>query len=289
MKTLLALCFALLLPLPPLAAQDPPPALEEAEELALAEAAEVKQLLAAYSSALKDGDAAKVRNALLSMCSYKNEEFMKPAIDTLRYKATKLDKKAAKEEAEELGLRSRKEIDELIEERVVMVQGTAVKLLSNFRENKKAINTLAKLFSDRKTRKERPKVHAAVIIGLGTMGYRKIERDVFNEFKAWAQPDVTRACCRYFGLIKTRDKSIVRTLCESLSAPEPGNVDDPNNPPASYWAARWQAWSVVRRDLTWTLKEITGQVFRPQEGDHPGDTQKALEYVKKHAKELGLK
>ena len=62
-----------------------------------------------------------------------------------------------------------------------------------------------------------------------------------------------------------------------------------NNPPASYWAAQWEIWSWTRRDVTWTLKQITGQVFQPAEGEHPSDCKKALDYVKEHKRELGLK
>jgi hypothetical protein len=295
MKTRLALICALIPALsflaPAAGAQDPPPPEQETleSEITTADKAQVKQLLKAHAAAEKSGDAAKVKNALEAMIPFDNEEFVAPAIDDLRYKASKLDREAGKKEAAELGLRTRKEIAELVLERVVMVQSTAAYLLSNFPENTKATRALVKAFKDKKVEDDTPKVHAAAILALGRMGYRKIERDVFKKFKQYGEPDVRRACVRYFGLIKSRDKSIVRTLCEELAPPEPGNPDDPQNPPASFWAARWKAWSVTRREVTWALKEITGQVFRPQEGDHPGDTKKALDYIKEHAKELGLK
>ena len=42
-------------------------------------------------------------------------------------------------------------------------------------------------------------------------------------------------------------------------------------------------------DIIWALKEITGQVWRPTEGDHPGDSAVALKYVKENKRKLGLK
>jgi len=270
-------------------AEDPPPALEEEAELVLAEGPELERLLAGYRTAVKEGDAQAIQESLVAMNPYRNEELAEPALDSLRYEPSKVDKAAAEREAEELGLRGRKELEELLRERVVRVRGAAVKLLSNFHENKKATSELVKVYRDKKTRKDLPEVHAATILALGALRYDKIEKDVFSEFRKWGRPDVARACCRYFGLIETKDRSIVRVLCESLSAPEAGNVDDPNNPPAAYWETRWKAWQAVRRDITWTLKRITGQVFRPQEGEHPGDAKKALEYVEEHARELGLR
>ena len=98
-----------------------------------------------------------------------------------------------------------------------------------------------------------------------------------------------RACVRYFGQIKSKDYSVARALCNELSAPEPANVNSASNPPAGYWEERWKVWNAIRGDVAWALKEITGQAFRPAEGEHAGDTKKALEYIKEHKKELGLK
>lgn len=258
-------------------------------ELTLAEPAELKRLLKEHAAAEKTGDASKVAQSLQKLSGYGNEELVTPGLDGLKYRATKVDKAAAKQEAAELGLRDKKELERILQERETQVQAAAARLLGNFPKNKKVPGALVKAFNDKKTRKARPKVTAAAIHSLGKLGYRKVERDIYSEFKKNNQEDVARACVRYFGMIKTTDKSIVRTLCAELSAPEPGNVDSATNPPASYWAARWKSWNAIRRDVSWSLKEITGQVFKPAEGDHPGDTKKALDYVKKHAKRLGLK
>ena len=97
-----------------------------------------------------------------------------------------------------------------------------------------------------------------------------------------------RACTRYFGQVQSKDKGVVRQLCEMLDPPQPGG-DEANNPPASYWEARWEQWNWIRRDIAWALKEITGQAFQPADGDHPGDSKKALAWVRDNAKKLGLK
>ena len=94
---------------------------------------------------------------------------------------------------------------------------------------------------------------------------------------------------RYFGQLPTHDYKTVRKLCGLLDPPQPAAVDDRNNPPAGFWAAMWEQWSWTRRDVTWTLKQITGQVFRPAEGEHPSDSKKALDYIKQHKRELGLR
>ena len=67
------------------------------------------------------------------------------------------------------------------------------------------------------------------------------------------------------------------------------DVDSPDNPAAAYWATRWEMWAVIRRDVSWSLKQITGQVFVPAGGEHSGDTKKAIDYIKAHKRELGLK
>ena len=286
----LILCLGLFLPTAIPTFQESAGGVDTAEsKLARAEPAEAKRLLKEHAAAEKSDDAGLLARSLERLSGYDNEEFVEPALDGLRYRATKVDRAAAEQEAEELGLRDRKEIAQILLDREALVQGAAARLLGNFPENKKASGALVKVFKDKKIRKGKPQVTAAAIHSLGKLGYQKVERDVYSEFKRYGQEGVMRACVRYFGLIKTKDKSIVRTLCEELSAPEPGNVDSPTNPPASYWAARWKAWNAIRRDVSWALKEITGQVFKPQEGDHPGDTKKALDYVKENAKRLGLK
>ncbi len=250
--------------------------------------AQLELLLKKQAAAVESGDGLELMRALNEMASFDNVELAEPAYDGLTYRATKLDKDEAEAQGEELGTTSSKEVEALLEERVSAVQAAAARLLSNFPGDKEARSALLEAFNDKSVRKDRPRTHAAVIESLGKIGNHKVEGEVYKLFKSFEHEDVGRACVRYFGTIKTKDYSIVRTLCEKLAAPEPGNVDSPSNPPASYWASQWKNWSAIRRDVSWALQEITGQVWRPAEGEHPGDSQVALEYVKKHKKELGL-
>jgi hypothetical protein len=250
--------------------------------------AELDLLLKKHAAAIESGDGLELMRALSEMASFDNAELAERACSGLTYRATKVDKDAVEAEGGELGTTSIKEIDALLEERVSGVQAAAARLLANFPGDKKAGAALLKAFSDKSVRKDRPRAHAAVIESLGKIGNRKVEGEVYKLFKSFDHEDLGRACVRYFGTIKTKDYSIVRTLCEKLAAPEPGNVDSPSNPPAAYWESQWKNWSAIRRDVSWALQEITGQVWRPTEGEHPGDSRVALEYVKEHKKELGL-
>lgn len=283
--TLLALC-------PLVSIQDEPaekPSAPIESELTSADEVVVKRLLKEFATHDKAGDSPALVATLREMAAFDNEEFLAAGLEGLKYKASKADKAAAKLEAEELGLRGKDELETLALERVTAVQASAARLLGNHRGQKKATSALARAFKDKDLRKKRPQAFAAVILSLGKLEYRKTESDVYSLFKSNPKEDIARACVRYFGLIKCKDKSIVRTLCEELSAPAPANVDGATNPPAGYWEQRWKTWNAVRRDVSWALKEITGQVFKPTEGEHPSDTRKALEYVKKNAKELGIR
>lgn len=259
---------------------DAPPPLASPEEVA--------RLSAEHRLAAKDGDALALAAVLGKMAEFANPEFAEPALEGLRYRASRADVAAAREEAADLGLRDKREIEALVLEREVGVQAAAARVLAHH-PGKKTENALLRTFRDKKTLSERPAVAAAVVESLGRLGVTKIERDVESELRRYRDGRVTRACVRYFGWIRTRRKAVVKLLCRELSAPEPGHVDSATNPPASYWEARWKAWNQYRRDVTWALQRITGQVFRPAEGDFPGDTRKALEWVDAHAKELGLR
>ncbi len=290
MRFILAIAALLALPGGIVAAQDEAPQEAEAEEtVTTAEEAVADRLVESHAKAAKAGDGGEVIKVLGEMSAFDNREFVKPATDALKWRASKADKKWAQAEAEELGLEKKSERYEILVERVSAVQAAAARVLANHAGDKKAASALAKAFKDKAVRKERPKALAAIILALGEIGQRKVESDVFSEFKSAKDPEVARACVRYFGTIRTKDYSIVRRLCNELSAPAPANVDSATNPPAAYWEQRWKIWNGIRRDISWSLKQITGQVFKPSEGEHPSDERKALAYVKQHKKELGLK
>lgn len=268
---------------------DPSAPQAPAEVLTTADEAQTKRLLKQHAKSSKEGDGAELVKSFQEMALFDNAEFISPAKEGLTYRASRVDEKWAKAEAEELGLVGKDELEALLVERVSAVQAAAAGVLANHPGDGQVAGALARAFKDKELRKERPKALAAVILALGKVEYQKFEGEVFSEFKRAGDTEVARACVRYFGLIKTKDMSIVRRLCNELSSPEPANVDAASNPPAGYWEQRWKIWNAIRRDVSWSLQEITGQVFKPSEGEHPSDERKALEYVKEHAKELGLK
>ncbi|MCP3920619.1 MAG: hypothetical protein GY711_34265 [bacterium] len=270
----------------PVRAQEP---LEEPPKIEAAGPAQLDLLMKKQEAALVAKDGAELMRVLDEMVSFNNPELAVVAREALSYKLTKVDKAAVEAQAEELGMRKKKEKKLLLFEREGAVQAAAARLLANFPGDKKASSALVKAFKDKRLRKDKPKALGAVILSLAQVGNRKVEPDVYKLFKAFEHEDIMRASVRYFGTIKTNDYSIVRALCEQLAAPEPGAVDSPSNPPGSYWASRWEKWSKIRRDVAWSLKELTGQVFRPAEGEHPGDSAKALSYIKDNKRKLGLK
>lgn len=273
--------------------ETPPPAPEEVEvEITTASPEDLASLLGRLASAEDTDDSVKIAEALAALTVHDNPELMEVGLDALKYRASKTDKRAAKELGEELGTKSKKEIAALVADREAAVQTAACHVLANVsvddKQAKKLTRALEKAFKDKSIRSDKPLVVAGLIRTFGRRGHGDVEGDVVSELRKSSSKEITRACVRYFGNLPTKDLKNVRMLCEMLDAPEPANVDSALNPPAEYWKALWETWNWTRRDVTWALKEITGQVFRPAEGDHPSDSKKALDYVEAHREELGL-
>ncbi|MCB9881521.1 MAG: HEAT repeat domain-containing protein [Planctomycetes bacterium] len=57
---------------------------------------------------------------------------------------------------------------------------------------------------------------------------------------------------------QVKEKRAFRLLVDHLDEPIPEDVDDPSNPPAAWWEARWKRWSVWRYDVRKALKNLTG-------------------------------
>ncbi|MDA1265288.1 MAG: HEAT repeat domain-containing protein [Planctomycetota bacterium] len=262
---------------------------EEETEITSAPEADVKALLSRLKDAREEQDGMRIGEVLAAMSGHDNPEFLEAAIEEMAYKASTHDKRQAREQAKEMGTMSKKDIDIFTYLREAEVQIACAHVLANFPEDKGALKALLKAYKDKAVQKEKPTVMAAVIGALGRMGYRKLEKDMLGFVEKGKDKEIAQAAVRYFGQIKTTDYGIVRKLAEKLTPPQPAAVDDPNNPSGDYWAAQWEVWSWTRRDVTWTLKQITGQVFQPAEGEHAGDTKKALDYIKQNKRELGLR
>jgi len=257
-------------------------------EIGHAEEAKVERLLRLHVAAVEAKNATDLVAVLGEMVLFDNPEFFAAGKDALKYKASRVDVQIVKQEAADLGLRKPKEIKELVALREGDVQVLGAAILANI-GGKEAGPPLFKHLKNKKLRKEKPRVTAALIAALGQLKYLKAQKEVESEYRAYANKEVMKAAIRFFGQTKCKSLSIARSLAGDLDAPEPVDVDAAANPPASYWAARWESWLYVRRDVAWALKEITGQYFRPADDPNPSESAKALAYIKANAKRLGLK
>jgi hypothetical protein len=257
-------------------------------EIGHAEDAVVERLVQLHETAVASKDASEVKAVLEEMLAFDNPEFFAAGKDALQYRASAVDLKIVRQEAADLGLRSPKDIQELVALREGDVQVLGAGVLGNV-GGEDAGPLLHKTLRNKKLRREKPRVVAALIGAMGQLGYGKALGDVEDEYRAYSDKEVMRAAIRFFGQTKCKSLDIARALANDLDPPEPSNVDAASNPPASYWAARWESWLYVRRDVAWALKEITGQYFRPADDPNPSESAQALRYIEENAKRLGLK
>ena len=272
----------------PARGQDVPPDPEEEVEVTTATADDVALLVEVHAQAKGDKDGARLAQVLAQMSGHDNPEFKPLALDAIRYRASPVDKRAAKDLAEELGTTSRKDVERLVLEREARVQSAAAHVLANHPGDRAVLKVLERAFGDKRLRRDKPTVVAALIFAFGRLRHDEVEEEVVRELSRSSTREVTRASVRYLGQLPTKSFDHVRQLCELLEPPQPASVDHPDNPPAGFWAGAWETWSWTRRDVTWSLKQITGQVFRPAEGDHPSDYQAAIAYIEEHRERLGL-
>ena len=102
----------------------------------------------------------------------------------------------------------------------------------------------------------RPAVCAEAIrslggVGLGKKGYDKL-RKLFDAGVKEVQP----AICDAFG--RAKEKRAFSFLVDRYDQPAPENVNDGNNPPASYWEARHSEWKVYATEARNGLVALTG-------------------------------
>ncbi|MGQ0612446.1 MAG: HEAT repeat domain-containing protein [Planctomycetaceae bacterium] len=102
-------------------------------------------------------------------------------------------------------------------------------------------------------------VACALLVALGRTGYVKASKDAEKWFKK-DSAEGRKAAARYFGGVKA--KEAFRLLAEELDEPKPGRIDDPKNPPASWWKVRWEEWDSNLPYVKKALSEIVpGETF----------------------------
>jgi len=113
---------------------------------------------------------------------------------------------------------------------------------------------------------KRAEVKAAAIESLGRLGIGSATPPILKLAETMARepdlrtgyaPHVIRAAVRYFGLVK--EKTSVSYLIEWVDEQVPADVGSGTNPPAEYWKARTEVWTLIRGEVIWALKEITGK------------------------------
>ncbi len=136
----------------------------------------------------------------------------------------------------------------------------AAELLGN---QPKIRKRLLSLIDDSKI-KRTPAVLAALIRAYSKASYDSKDWKDFKQlfFKYIANkrfPKVQQAIVQMAG--EHKELGALDMLADSMEGPQPAWVDDPNNPPASYWEARWKNWQVWEKDAKEALFKITGQRF----------------------------
>ncbi|HEU4396006.1 MAG TPA: HEAT repeat domain-containing protein [Planctomycetota bacterium] len=108
-------------------------------------------------------------------------------------------------------------------------------------------------------------VKAAAVESLGRLGDAKSFKVIIDLAEAnrieptvrgQHQKAIVKACVRYFGL--TKAKGSVSYLIDEVDQPVPKDPNSGTNPGEEYWKARHDTWVVIRPDVIWALKEITG-------------------------------
>jgi hypothetical protein len=239
----------------------------------------LKELLDVYKDAVVAKNADHVRKALEELLAHDNPPLVDIAIKQLRYKLSSEDRKVVLADARARGVRKPKLRNAMLARKEETVQIVAAQLCANFPGDKKVSSAVAKLFLHKPTREDKPQLASHLIETMGKLGYTKLWKEIESEFRSFRNKEIMRASVRYFGL--TKEKRVAKMLCDHIDEPAPGNVNDPNNPPASYWKARWDAWSYMRDDVVIALREITGQTF---------DTSKqARDWIKDHGRRIGIR
>ena len=146
----------------------------------------------------------------------------------------------------------------------------------DYRESRKALYKALKKTS----LINEPLILFGIFDALENIGYRSYFfeplSDIFESAWETKKPaEIQKRIINIFG--KAKEKKAFRLLVNHLDEPIPKNVDDPSNPPASWWEKRWKAWDIWKKDVKKALISITGVEFD------------RASFYKKWAKKVGRK
>ena len=128
-------------------------------------------------------------------------------------------------------------------------------------------------------REKRADIVCGILVSLGKIGYTAAYKQAVLYYERDTK-DAHRAATRYFGFIKS--KKAFRLLAEKLDFPKPKDVDDPNNPPASWWAERYKEWELTIPFTKWAINGLVpGETF--------DSTREAREWAQANGKKHKIK
>lgn len=143
----------------------------------------------------------------------------------------------------------------------IVIRRRAAQLLGN-QPMKQANRSIVKLINHGRVESQ-PNVQAEVIRSLSRCGYEPKQwkglKNLFEREYALDRVPVQEALLEL--IAEHKEKQAIPILLRNLDPPKPANVDDPSNPPASYWEARWKSWQRWRGKVKDALFAITGQRF----------------------------
>lgn len=147
----------------------------------------------------------------------------------------------------------------------LVIRRRAAELLGN-QKGRTANRTIRKLIKNGRV-ESAANVQAELIRSLSRCGYttkqwKEIDGLFEREYSLERVP-IQEALLELIAAHK--EKEAIPILLRNLDEPVPAWVDDPNNPPASYWEARYKCWQRWRGKVKEALFEITGQRFSTAE------------------------
>jgi HEAT repeat protein len=144
-------------------------------------------------------------------------------------------------------------------EKAITVRRRAAELLA-WQPADAARSAIVKLLT---TVADQPAVLAELVRGLQRIGYQPRQwADLDGLFdKDYSTERVVLQDAILDLVIAKKEGQAIELLLRNLDEPVPANVDDPANPGAAYWEARWKAWRSWRTKLKDALFTVTGQRF----------------------------
>lgn len=146
-------------------------------------------------------------------------------------------------------------------EKSVLVRQKAAAVLAR-QPAKDANPAIRKLLGHARVGSE-PTLQAELIRALANCGYDKSQwQDIADLFEREYHAERVTLQEAILDLVaRHQEQQALPLLLRNFDEPIPEHPDDPSNPPAEYWEARWKAWAAWRGKVKETVFTLTGQRF----------------------------